>query len=348
MAKSTKKKSKFKGKVSQNSQKQQKQGSQFGHLNLPKGISIFKEEPGDRASLDIMLYMVTDKAHPDRDDDAEIAVPGDLWYKRPYRLHRNIGVNNEATICPTSIGKKCPVCEYRAQRLKEGADYEEMRPLKPSLRNLYAVIPQGMKDYDEKVHIWDISQFLFQDSLNEEIEENEDNAAFPDLEEGFTLRIRFSKESFGNNNFAKTSRIDFQERDEQYDESILKQVPNLDEVLTVPSYKELEMKFFGMEDEPEPEEDVEEDTEEEEPEPEPEEKPKRKKKKAEPEPEEEEEPEPESEPEEKPKRKKKGKESKESKDRCPYGHRFGVDVDEYEDCDECEISEECFDAKEGE
>lgn len=292
MAKKTKAKtSKFKNKTTANAHKQKSQGAQYGHLSLPKGVNVFKEEPGSRTRLDFLPYEVSDSKHPDRDDEMEVAVPGELWYKRPYKLHRNVGVNNDSAVCPTSIGKKCPVCEYRAKLLQEGADWQDetVKTLKPSDRNLYVVVPKGLKDYEEKPHIWDISQFLFQNKLNDELEEDEEFGVFPDLEEGLTVRIRFSEEQIGKNKFADTSRIDFEERDEQYDEDILKKAPNLDEVLSIPTHNQLEAKFFELEEEEEGEPVKEEEEEEEE-----EEKPKRKsksKKAPEPEPEEEEEPE---------------------------------------------------------
>lgn len=364
-----KSKKRFKGSVSRNAQKQQR-GASYGHLNLPKGLSVFKEEPGSRVNLDILPYEVTAANHPDRDDEYEIAVPGSLWYKRPYWLHRSIGPDNQSVVCPSSIGQKCPICEYRAQLLKDGADWNDdsVKALKPSMRNLYVVIPKSHKKYDEKPHIWDISQFLFQAKLNEEIQENEEYETFPDLDEGHTLRIRFSEESFGANKFAETSRIDFKERSEPYDESILKEIPNLDKILEIPSYKAIEAMFFGGLDAPEEEDEDEE------------EKPARKSKpvkRTEPEPEEddEEEEEPEEEDveevdededeedeedeeevEEKPAKKpstakhtkkqekeppkKKGK----SKGKCLHGHKFGDDCEEYDECDECEQWEECMDA----
>ena len=236
----------FKGKVGRNTEKQNR-GSQFGHLNLPKGLNVFKEEPGSRIKLDIIPYQVTSKVHLDRDEEYEIAVPGTLWYKHPYYLHRNIGANNESVVCPKSMNQTCPICEYRSQLMKEGAKWDDdtVKALKPSMRNLYVVIPKDNKKYDEVPHIWDISQFLFQEKLNEEIQEDERYETFPDLEEGYTLRIRFSEEQLGSNKFADTSRIDFIEREKGYDEDILEDVPNLDEILIIPSTKAIEALFFG-------------------------------------------------------------------------------------------------------
>ena len=370
-------KKRFKGMVSRNAQKQQR-GASYGHLNLPKGLSIFKEEPGSRVNLDILPYEVTAANHPDRDDEYEIAIPGSLWYKRPYWLHRNIGPDNQSIVCPSSIGQKCPICEYRAQLLKDGARWDDdaVKALKPSMRNLYVVIPKGSKKYEETPHIWDISQFLFQDKLNEEIQENEEYETFPDLEEGYTLRIRFSEESFGGNKFAETSRIDFKERGKPYDESILEEVPHLDDLLEISSYKAIEAMFFGgmdaeeIEDEdeeekpirqkstrskpkPEPEEEDNDDAGEEEDEPDEEEDEPDEDEDEEDDDEEddeEEDDEEEEKPVKKPPVRTKKQETKKSKKpekkggKCPHGHKFGEDCEDYDECDECDKWEECMDA----
>lgn len=237
------KKGMFKGKIARNSQKQQS-GSQYGWLNLPKGVPLFKIEEAGRVSLDILPYVVKDPNHPDRDDEYEIATPGTLWYKRPYMLHRNIGPNKESIVCP---GRNCPICAHRRELIEQGSGYDDdaVKALKPAMRNLYVVIPKGHKKYDEVPHIWDISQALFQQKLNEEIAENEDYETFPDLEEGYTLTIRFSEEQLGKNKYFDTSRIDFKPRREPYDESILDQIPCLDDVLVVLSPKAIEAIFYG-------------------------------------------------------------------------------------------------------
>jgi len=58
--------------------------------------------------------------------------------QKTYWLHRNVGANNESVICPSSIGKKCPICEHRAQMLKDGADWNDdaVKALKPSNEKL--------------------------------------------------------------------------------------------------------------------------------------------------------------------------------------------------------------------
>jgi hypothetical protein len=325
--------SKLRQSVAENSRKQKAQSSQYGYLNLPQGATLFKEEPDSKVMMDFLMYEITDKHHPDL---SENLVVGDLWYRKPFKVHRNIGVDNEAVVCPTSIGKPCPICEYRSKRIKEGAPKEEVDPLKASQRDLYVVVPIDNKKYEAKPHIWDISQFNFQKMLNDEIGEDEDRAVFSDMEEGLTLKIRFGSKTIGSSKaFAETTRIDFLERDKKYDEKTLKEIPNLDEVLNIMDYKQLELKFMEISDDDTEDEDVKE------------EKPKGKFASKEADDEED---------EEEATRDKKGKgeksrrtvssgADKESSIGCPSGHVFGVDCEKHDDCDSCDEWDKCYDSK---
>lgn len=240
-----KSKSSFRGKVGANAQKTAKSGSSYGHLMLPKGVPVLNPEPECTIKMDFMPYVVTDLKHPDRDANTGTAMEGTLWYRRPYKLHRNIGANNDSEVCLTSIGKKCPVCEYRAKRAKAGADTKELKDLGASQRNIYVVIPKGHKKFEEKPHIFDMSDYLFQELLTKELKSNEEFEIFPDLAEGLSLKVRFEPGTFKTAKpYPQADRIDFFEREEPYDEAIMETIPNLDEVLNILSYEELHNKFL--------------------------------------------------------------------------------------------------------
>lgn len=239
-----KKKGRFSGKIKNAIERKAARRSNFGYLKLPKGISLFKEEEG-KVKLDIIPYIVSSNNHPDKESGAE---KGEQWFCLPFKIHRNIGSDNDKVVCPTTFGKKCPICEYRAKLLRSGnAKKEETDALRPSNRVLYNVIPIDHKKLDAVPHLWDVSEYAFQDLLDNEINENEQYEDFADIEIGNTLQIRFAEEKVGKNAFCKANRIDFLERDEQYDESILKKVADLDKTLIVLSYEELEQKFLEME-----------------------------------------------------------------------------------------------------
>jgi hypothetical protein len=251
-----KKKSRFSGAISSNS-KRQKEKSNFGYISYPDGVEAFKEEPGKTMYFDIMPYVVTDSHHPDA---LSIEQAGGIWYRRPFKVHSiPNGEFTDKVVCPGTFGKPCPICEYIKTLKNRGADKKEWEDFTAKDRNLYVVIPKNHKEMDEKPYIWDNSQFIFQKALNDECAEDTDNEIFPDLEEGLTLKVRFTKESFAGHDYAKIGRIDFEERDAPYKESFLKKIPNLDEILIVLSYKELEMKLTGIDEddiEDEDEEDI--------------------------------------------------------------------------------------------
>ena len=234
----------------------QKEGGSYGYLKLPQGISLFKPEAESKVTVDFMCYKVTSKKHMDRDEELGLAIPGSIWYKRPFKTHDNVGAKNDKVVCLQTFGKKCPICEYAEEERKRGADSDTLKDLRPKNRSLYVVIPLDSKKFEKKMYLFDISDHIFQKMLNAELKEDEENMDFPDPENGKSVKLRFVEDTFNGRTFAKLNRIDFVERDKQYKESVVDTVPNLDECLQELSYDELKKKYFeiGAEEEEEEEE----------------------------------------------------------------------------------------------
>lgn len=371
-----KSKSSFRGKTRKNADAR-KRGSSFSYLKLPEGVEVFKPEPDTRVDMDIMPYTVTDKKHPDRDPDLEIATPGTLWYKRPFKTHRSIGAEPRSYVCPTTFGKKCPICEYREKLRKSDGDDAEIKALGTSDRNLYAIIVHDKKKGGKnKLYLFDISDFLFQEKFEEQLSDDEKFETFPDHTEGFTLRVRFVENSFAGNKFPEPSRFDFVDRVEQYTDKILDKIPNLDECLEVLSYEDLKAKFLETvaeddddddedekpkskrnvkskpvkddddddeeEDDEDEDDDTEEDTDTDEDADEDADDDDDQEEDDDDEDEDDEEPEPA--PVRKRKSKVPEKPAKTSKKEltCPFDHKFGKDTNKYDDCDDCEVWNECY------
>ena len=344
------------------SDKNRRQRKSHGrYLKIPSNIPVFKEPPGSRVKLDFLPYPVTDPNHPDRDDEYNTALEGNLWYKRSFRRHRDIGPDDVSLVCPTSVGKPCPVCKARNKLIEDGADWQDkaVKALKWSLRNLYVVLPLKDKDHDEKPHLWDMADYLFQQKLDDELDEDKDFRVFPSLDEGLTLGVRFSVETYKGAKYAGTSRIDFYDRRRPYDEDILDEVPNLDEVLIIESYDSIRAMLYDDEDRDDPPAEGSSRTrrrprdrqrQEEGPEQprrrrrirtlkdDPGDQPRSRSRKRREEPEQprrrrrsrRQEPEPEPEPEPK------------SEGECPEGYRFGHDNEEYPECENCEVWDACM------
>lgn len=238
-----KKESRFAGKAA-SSMKSQNSHSGFGYLKND-GLKMYAPVPGAVEFFDIIPYIVTTSKHPDK-----FAEKGEQWFKRPFKTHKNVGVDDVTVVCLTSFGKRCPICEYRAKRAKEGADKDELAELNTSSRTLWALRPvadpgkKKGKPVDQDIHVMEISDFCFQKPLTAELEENEDFETFADLESGFTLKVRWNEESFNGNKFAKAGRIDFLKRAEELSEDLLEEVPSLDKLLIELSFEEMQAKFF--------------------------------------------------------------------------------------------------------
>ena len=325
-----KKKNPFKDKVRRNTEKQKMVGVP-AYLKIPEGIKVYKETPGAiNVKLDVLPYEVKDKNHPDKDEELDIATSGTLWYKRPFRRHVGIGPNNKSVVCPKTFGKDCPICEYRNKREEEGASNKELQKYNAKKRVLYTVIPLENDDCDEKPHLWDVSFHNFQALLNEELEVDEDRGAFPDPDNGYTLVVRFSKETFGNFSYADASRIDFEERDKSYSDEELNEVPSLDEVLKVLDYDDILAEFMG-----EPEDEKDEEEQEEEQKEKEETKSSNRKSRGKKEDEKQEEG---KEEEQSTKRRRR---KKAEKNKCPSDHTFGKDWDTQDECEDCDKWQEC-------
>lgn len=220
-------------------------GGGVKYLTLPNGISAVKFEEGVKiAKLDILPYIVKDKNHPDKDGD--MAAKGELWYRRPFKVHKGIGVGTAKKdyVCLQSVGKRCPICEYQKELFN--TDKEAAVALYPKDRDLYAVKLQG----SDEIQVWDMSQKLFHDVLVDELETDDSNEDFADLESGKTLKLKLLWKEFGKITYPEVRSVSFEERDEVYDEDILDEVPCLDECFKVLSYEELKDAFFEMGDEP--------------------------------------------------------------------------------------------------
>jgi len=344
----------FKGKVRHNVDKRERERS-FSYLLMPSDFEMYTPEPG-KIDLDIIPYIVNDENHPDRDVDHEEALVGDPWYCRPFKIHRSIGPDQDTVVCLESVGQKCPICEYRKQLAAQGDEVneEEVKALKARDRMLYYVVPLH-RDWENDFHILDISYFNFHKELDAELKEDTAYENFAHPEEGMTLNVRWERDSFGGQKFCKANRIDFNERKDGYTWEEIEELPSLDDIITksLRTYEEVERLFMGAEggdagdgefEDPDkkPERtrkrrsrsEKEDAPVEEKETPAEDEKPTRRRSRK-----------PKEEPEEKTstRRSRKPKEKEEPDNDCPYGHKFGSDLDKFDDCEKCSSWDDCND-----
>lgn len=234
-----------------------RKGTSTGPLTLPKGFqfmneSKFPDPDKERSIFDILPYEITDPKHPDV--VAGLVEVGDIWYRRPYKQHRDIGADNRKRICRRSIGKSCPICDHRSELMKD-ADAEEnvVEALRAKDRDLYNPRPKNGKQKDERC-VYDQSFHLFQKKLDAELQDpdNEEFEDFANLEGGASLKVRWAERTWGKATFYEADKVDLKSRKEDYDEDILDEVCDLDKVINdnILSYEQLQNEFFEMNDGP--------------------------------------------------------------------------------------------------
>ena len=233
--------------VKQDAAKAVNEGASY--LKLEKKASFFEPTDKHEAELDFLPFENTNPKHPLGYEEGAL-----IPYIR-FKVHGNIGADEKAKyVCPTSFGKKCPVCDWRMEAArKKDVDAELVKSFVPKERILFQL--NDLKDEKAGIKLWDISWHLFGKQLLDNINKAENQVSgrkrslphggFAELEGGQTLFCAFNAKSFMGKEFFEISRIDAEDRVD-YPEDILDDVYNLDEILKVLSYEELKAIFLEV------------------------------------------------------------------------------------------------------
>ncbi len=326
-------------------------------------VRFFTPKEG-RNMINIVPYEIKSKNHPLVQQG--IMKIGNIDYVMDVWVHRSIGPNQMDVVClRKNYNKACPICEAMDEA-KAAGNRDEMNALKPRRRVFYNVI--NVNEPDGEIMVFETSHFNFEKELIEEAREQSDDqniVDFADIDNGCVIEFRGSKAKFEGFEYMEFKSFRFRERGkgQEVTEEDVERAVSFDAIMTVLSYDQIKKILYGggvweeeedadddddmpkeinLDDLPDENEDEDEDEDEDPPFDDDEEE----------EDDEEEDDEEVEELEEKPKKfgkkgsaspaKDKGRsKDKAGKGRCPYGHIFGEDNDEYKDCDDCPCWEEC-------
>lgn len=337
-------------------------------------ISFFSPQEG-KNRINIIPYEIKTKNHPlVKKGEFEV---GDKDYVMDVYTHRGVGPSEATVLClKSTFGKPCPICE-QAQALRKAGKEKEAGDLKSSRRVFYNI--EDLKE-PGKLKVFEASHFLFEKELIDEARDDEEGGFtdFADPEEGKEIKFRCSKVKKNGFEFNEFRSFGFEDRDEPISDELLESAISFDEIMNVPTYEEVEKIFYGQEDEDSDEEkpskknsnreedEGDEDGEEfevpkkpakkhsdDEDDEEGEEKPSKKSKKVEEDSDDDEElpkkkSSKKSESEEDDDNEEEEKPAKKSCDKncgeCPFGHKFGKDTDDFDDCNDCDVWDKCLKA----
>lgn len=215
-------------------------------FKLPDHVRQYAPEKKVTLDMNFYPYIVSSDKHP---DDVK---PGELWFKYPFKVHHGIGPNNMSIVCPTTIGKPCPLCEEKV-RLSKNYDENKVaiKVVKPQ-----SYVAYNIEDPDDKdaVAVFAMSWGKFAKPLEKELKENDEVLDFYDVtDQGKTLTVRFTDEEFTGDDgkksdFLQATRIDFVDREALDEQEILGKVVCLDEMFVVLEYNKIEELWKGDED----------------------------------------------------------------------------------------------------
>lgn len=334
--------------------------SAFDWRKVEGEVKFFNPKEG-KIRLNIIPYTIKTKNHP-LVKSGDMAI-GDLDYVMDVYVHGFIGPGNASVICPKkNYAKACPICE-EAEKLKQKGKQKEFEELKPKRKVYYNV--QDIKNPDQ-IQVFEVSHFLFEKELIEEARSYSDDGDivdFADPESGKTIVCRASTTSMGKHEYLEYKSFQFMDREDEIEDDILSAAVSFDEIMKVQSYEEIEKILYGSDDEEDEDEEekpskkstkkADDDDEDDIPEKKPakkkpadddddeeNEKPSKKpdKKKNDEEDEEEK-------PAKKPDKKKADDDDKPAGPKCPSGHKYGTDCDDFEECNDCDLWDKCVKAQ---
>lgn len=227
-------------------------GGGVSYLKLPEGVKMFKAEKAGLRRLDIMAYEVPKSSL----QDPKIAIAGDLWYELTYYVHSNLGADGDDTVvCPKKmLGERCPLCETAAKKKARGDDWESFKEFTPKRRQMFVVIDRKNPDlfqvldtpYPMKGVYKSLGNLL--DFKLKNMDDNDPRAMFSHPCEGMTVEVGFEEDSFNGHKFYKPISVDLVPRKEQYDESIIDELPILDDMLIVEDHATIEKLMYAETD----------------------------------------------------------------------------------------------------
>lgn len=233
------------------------------YKNSIRGIGILKEgmdvkvwnPSDDEHEIDVIPF-IAGPYHPEKEEGL-FAYVLDLW------VHYGVGPNNETFVClnpkfnkfPHLSNPYCPACMYVDKLRKQLVDDEaedkelikEITNIKPSKRSLYNVwIHDSEREEKEGVKIWHVSHHIFGKVLSPLMKAPREGGYvnFSHPKEGKS--IYFQKQGKGLGSY---TAIQFMERQIDVTPQILKQAKQLDTLVYIPTKEEIQAALdLGIKD----------------------------------------------------------------------------------------------------
>jgi hypothetical protein len=291
---------------------------------LPDGYEIWKCTEGEHL-IDVIPYLASEN-NPNNTPVGNPSFKADIW------VHSKIGPNEDNYVClARTLKKDCPICQHK-NYIKESQGLDEKDPmvksLNPSRRIFYNVwVHDNEKEETKGPQVWEVSQFLFEQPLINQAQIPKIAGVSVGGSENYTNPDTGKMISFTRKGKTQLSTeyvsFHFIARPKPIPDEILMKSLCLDDFITIPTYEEVYKAYHSEQDQ----QDEAEATEKYEP-------PAKTEEKDIPDF-------PINEREARRQARLASRETQAPLNPCPHGHKFGNDIDAYDECVECTRVEDC-------
>jgi len=202
-------------------------------------LSIFNPDIGEHL-VDVLPYF----AGP----NDPVKNEGEPTYLVDLYVHRFIGPNEDDFICLfRTYNKNCPICEYREKLRRVDNPSDDVKgqidSARPKRYSVYAILD---RDNESKgIQIWTVAHWFFQNNVMNICKKPRTGGvvafADPTAEEGRSIAFQIK----GSKTQQQWTGFQFSEREDDIPDSIIDNVPTLDELLDIPTYEQVKKAFWA-------------------------------------------------------------------------------------------------------
>lgn len=218
-------------------------------FKIPDGWDLMRFEKAGTYECDILPTV----AGPNNQGADE----GNLTYEMTYYVHKDVGPFKKTLTCmQRTFGKKCYGCQQEAKARAQGASKEAVSAIRAKARQLFVM--RNREEDKKKFRLYEAAYKGgpgaqgFGEMIESELDMASDNdpvQTFYALEDGQTLLIRTKEDKYNGRTFYKPTKIKFTDRKEDYPDSILEDMPVLDELVIPIGYEEFKKEWEGEDEE---------------------------------------------------------------------------------------------------
>jgi hypothetical protein len=253
------------------------------------------------------------------------AKEGEMQYVYEFFVHDGLGTEGKGQVMclDKTYGKPCPICEDYKKKKKEGEEADILKALLPKRnpKSIYNILCWDKGEDKKGVQLFIISHYYIGKYLLElastPIREGQENIEpvipFMDAEEGKSVYFRREGEAketrfYGHQLLDRPKGFEISKAD-------LKDCFCIDEIIKIPTYKEVEALYLGSSKKDDNED---------------EDRPSRSSRRNR------------DDDEDRSSRSSRGKMEEDQDNKCDFGHKFGIDANKYpDDCEECDLWKDC-------